>query len=94
MARVSWKFYPFRDQEIEAYIEHITDTYSTFNDNNNKRHLTVHKLNFHMPFKIYTGKWTIQRELTKFHFGYKLGQLTKTRKPFYFRSKKKNVKKN
>lgn len=79
----------FKDKEIEQYINYITDENIINNLEDNKRHLTIHKLNYFLPYRVYTGKWTIYTQLTKYHFSFKLGQLTKTRKPFYFRSKKK-----
>ena len=95
VARTSWKFYTFRDCDIEQYIDYITDYTPTTSDTVYKRHLTIHKLNYFLPVSLHTGKWVIEPNLNKYHFGFKFGQLTKTRKPYYFRSKKKkNVKKN
>lgn len=95
MARASWKFHPFKDYEVEQYINYITDNHVDLIESNNKRINTIHKLNYFIPVSLHTGKWLIEKNLTKYHFSFKLGQFTKNRKPFYFRSKKKkNVKKN
>ena len=56
---------------------------------NSKRHITIHKLNYYMPVDIHLGKITIPHKFTKFHFNFKVGQFSTTKKPFYFRSKKK-----
>ncbi len=89
MARAGWKFYMFRDLDIENYVNYITDDTTILNRQPNKRHLTIHQLNYFLPVTLHTGKWSIEPQLTKFHFGFKYGQLTKNRKPYYFRSKKK-----
>lgn len=54
-----------------------------------KRHNTITKLNCFTYPEIYTGKWVVEQRLTSHYIGFKLGQVTKTRKPYYFRSKKK-----
>ena len=89
MARASWKFHFFKNFEVEQYINHIVEESYDLNTKNNNRNSTIHKLNFFLPLNLHTGKWLIKPNLTKFHIGFKLGQLTKTRKPFFFRSKKK-----
>jgi ribosomal protein S19 len=38
---------------------------------------------------VYQGKSFVTIQATPYHLGYKVGAFTKTRKPFYFRSKKK-----
>jgi len=53
------------------------------------RRTTLTKLNYFIPAVLYTGKWSVEKNFTRYHVGFKLGQFTKTRKPFYFRSKKK-----
>lgn len=87
MARASWKYHFFKDTEVEAYIDYLTDV--TPNYINEKRKTTLTKLNYFLPSILYTGKYQIERRFNKYHMGFKLGQFTKNRKPFYFRSKKK-----
>ncbi len=89
MARASWKYHFFKNVEVEQYINHITENDYDLIDKNNDRSTTVHKLNYYLPVTLHTGKWLITPTLTKLHIGFKLGQFTKTRKPYYFRSKKK-----
>lgn len=92
MARSVSKYLYFNKYQIEHYINTLIyeDVANSFNE---KRTTTIHKLNFNNEFIIHTGKWEIKKKFTKFHFNYKLGEFTKTRKPYYFRSKKKNVNK-
>lgn len=93
MARAGWKFYMFRDLDIERYTNYLTDYSSETANTTEKRHITIHKLNYFIETNLHTGKWTINSNLSKYHFGFKFGQLTKTRKPYYFRSKKKKCQK-
>lgn len=88
MARASWKYHPFSLTEVEQFSDYLTEGLY-FIKNKPKRNITITKLNYFHEFNIYTGKWLIEKSLTKYHFGFKLGMLTKTRKPYYFRSKKK-----
>jgi hypothetical protein len=89
VARASWKYYFYKDFEVDQYVDKLIDEPIISNSFNNKRHSTLHKLNFFLPTQIHTGKWIIEKLFTKYHIGFKLGQFTKTRKPYYFRSKKK-----
>jgi ribosomal protein S19 len=75
------------------YTSKLTDNLVNVNKLNTKRNSTIHKLNYFGKAEIYTGKWLVELNLSKYSFGFKLGQFTKTRKPYYFRSKKKIVKK-
>lgn len=88
MARASWKFHFFKYSEIEDYINYLTDYEFTSNLNTDRRS-TVTRLNFFKLANLSTGKVDVDRVITKHHFSFKLGQLIKNRKPFYFRSKKK-----
>lgn len=96
MARAGWKYYFFKDFEVEQYSDYLFDDLVLPQVLNNKRHNTIHLLNYFLPVDIHTGKWTIDRKFNKYFINFKLGQFTKNRKPFYFRSKKKrfDTKKN
>ncbi len=85
-----WKFLYTTDRDFLLY------TIRKLNSENYKKitlkdhkNTTITRLNYIHAYSLYQGKYTITRFLKKFHIGYKLGELTKTRKPFYFRSKKK-----
>lgn len=96
MARAGWKYHFFRSEDITNYLNYLTDDfYEDESVYTNSRFKTITKLNYFTPLTVYTGKWLVNKNLTKHYFGIKVGQLTKTRKPFYFRSKKKkkNVRK-
>jgi ribosomal protein S19 len=87
VAKSSWKYHFYKKSDIECYIDYITDTQN--NSYNSCRNTTLTKLNSFKPSILYSGKYTFERFFTKYHIGFKLGSFTKTRKPFYFRSKKK-----
>ena len=87
LARSSWKYHFYRKDEVESYVNYLTDSfdYSELVD----RKTTLTKLNYYKPGTLYTGKYTIAMRFSTHHVGFKLGAFTKNRKPFYFRSKKK-----
>lgn len=39
--------------------------------------------------RLHQGRYKNELHQTKYHLGFKFGQFTKTRKPFFFRGKKK-----
>lgn len=72
------------------YLNYLTDeVYQDESIYTNSRFKTITKLNYFSSLTIYTGKWLVDKTLSRHYIGIKVGQLTKTRKPFYFRSKKK-----
>lgn len=90
LARASWKYHFFRKNEIEHYVNYLADDIKPV-DAVVYRHNTITKLNYFIPTTINSGKVLVDKNFTKYHIGCKIGQFTKSRKPFYFRSKKKNV---
>lgn len=90
MARASWKYHYFLNEEIDNYIEYLSEE-NFVNETIpiNSRIKTITQLNYFLNVEIYNGKWHIFKKLSKHYFGYKLGNFTKNRKPYYFRSKKK-----
>lgn len=88
LARASWKYHFFRLSEIEHYANYLTDDIKPYDVTTYRRN-TITKLNYFIPTTIHTGKWSIDKDFTKYHISFKIGQFTKNRKPFYFRSKKK-----
>lgn len=88
LARASWKYHFFKLSEVDNYVNYLTDDVKPESPQT-LRHTTLTKLNYFIPARVYTGKWSVGKVFMKYHTGFKLGQFTKTRKPFYFRSKKK-----
>jgi len=88
LARASWKYHFFQNNEIEDYTNFLTDSY--FEEQCiSSRKITITKLNFFKHLSVSTGKTIVDKSISKYHVGCKVGQFTKNRKPFYFRSKKK-----
>lgn len=88
MARSSWKYHFFKLNELEQYVNYLTDN-EVVSTTVPKRKTTLHKFNYFIPQTLHTGKWLVDKYFSKYHIGFKLGQFTKNRKPYYFRSKKK-----
>lgn len=53
------------------------------------RNQTMLMLHNNQVFYIHQGRTWVRARGTKFHVGYKAGSITATKKPFFFRSKKK-----
>lgn len=87
MSRVSWKFSWATDDDLYLFYQTINPSFSynfiPF------RSTTVNNLNNHREFHLHQGKYHTYVYVTKFALNRKLGMFTKTRKPFFFRSKKK-----
>lgn len=89
LARSSGKYHYYLKNEINSYISNLLDISNS--ESIYRRHTTITQLNQNQLGIIYTGKYTIDKFFSKYHVGLKIGSFTKSRKPFYFRSKKKNV---
>ena len=89
LARSSWKYHYYSSDDVESYITHLLDIPN--DDYNHRRYATLTQFNYFKPGVIYTGKYTFERSFLKYHLGLKIGCFSKNRKPYYFRSKKKNV---
>ncbi len=87
MARSSGKYHYYLKNEINSYINNLLDISN--NEFVSKRHTTITQLNQNQLGIIHTGKYTIDKFFSKYHIGLKIGSFTKSRKPYYFRSKKK-----
>ena len=77
---------------MEYYFEKLTNNKSIKNKEyfyiitKNK---TINKWNFKKNFYLYQGRYSSLFTITPYHIHIKYGELTKTRKPFFFRGKKK-----
>jgi hypothetical protein len=89
LARSSGKYHYYLKSEINSYINNLLDMPN--NEFVYRRHATLTQLNQNQLGIIHTGKYTIEKFFSKYHIGLKIGSFTKSRKPYYFRSKKKNV---
>lgn len=88
MSRSSYKFLPFFKHELNNYFFNLIEKKKISNYKVN-RNITVNYWNIKTKVKIYQGRYNSIFKITKYHIGYKYSQLSKTRKPFFFRTKKK-----
>lgn len=56
MARAGWKYFFFKDFEVEQYADYLFDDIIVSQKLNNRRHNTIHMLNCFLPVEIHTGK--------------------------------------
>jgi ribosomal protein S19 len=89
VARSAWKYFFFKKFELEQYINYLIEEIYEITDYNFKRITTITSLNYFIPVNIHFGKLSLSKSFTNHYIGFKLGSFTKTKKPFYFRSKKK-----
>ena len=87
MGRSAWKFLPVMQNDLKIYFSKIDEEYTARLDNH--RSLSINSLNYRRSYKIHQGMSRTPLVPGRFCLGYKLGMFSKTRRPFFFRSKKK-----
>ncbi len=89
MARSAWKYLVLYSDDLYKYFNNlIKDSYKSkirFQD----RDRTINLWNYKRKCKIYNGKISRHFSPNQFLVNLKFGIFSKTRKPFFFRSKKK-----
>lgn len=88
MSRSSYKFLPLYSFEMKNYFFKLIEK-NTKKNYLVYRNLTINNWNIKPLVKIYQGRYNSVFKITPFHIGIKYSQLSKTRKPFFFRTKKK-----
>lgn len=89
MSRSAWKFTQITEFDLFLYFKNFTKKKYLPNYAPNIRAKSVNRWNYRTLFYISQGKYTVKVQPTIYHMSYKLGAFAKTRKPFFFRSKKK-----
>lgn len=87
MSRSNWKFVYHSEKDICSFYKTINPTFEYIS--NNDRYMTVNRLNYKERRVVYQGKYKVFFDSSIYCINYKLGMFSKTRKPFFFRSKKK-----
>jgi ribosomal protein S19 len=87
VSRVTWKFLPFSNNDLKCYYSTIDEDYKLLIDHSRSRTLN----NFTTPRTFYVHQgWTyVEVNSDEFYLRRKLGMFAKTRRPYFFRSKKK-----
>lgn len=86
MARVSWKYLYITNNDLKQFYAKI-NTQNYLSDTS--RNKTINLLNAEGVCSTYQGNVEVTTTLNTAMVGKKLGMFSKTRKPFFFRSKKK-----
>ena len=92
MAKSTYKFLNVTVNDLSMFMKRLNIRKRVKFTKTNVRAKTINKWNYRFIFVIPQGKYSIKIKSTVYHIGYKFGEFAKTRKPFVFRSKKKNVK--
>ena len=87
MARSNWKYIYHTDYDLMVFYSKINSLFNI--PEHNVRSLTINMLNYTQNRYVYQGKYNVYFDTSIYCLNYKLGMFTKTRKPFFFRSKKK-----
>lgn len=89
MAKSTWKFLSTVVADKYIYlIDYLNLYFDTFLWRQ-KRNITFNNLNVSYLYSIHQGKVDVSVFPISWHISFKTGAFTKTRKPFFFRSKKK-----
>lgn len=89
MAKSAWKFMYITKSDLFLYMKKINNKIQLIENNINSRKKTINKWNCNQIFNINQGKYDVSLTSSIYNIPYKLGAFAKTRKPFFFRSKKK-----
>lgn len=87
MARSCKKFLSVSISDFFQYILELED--ATRNEFIVARNKTINNLNCRAIYTLHQGKVKHRLPFNEYYIGYKAGEISKTRKPFFFRSKRK-----
>lgn len=85
MARSSYKYTYFTENDLKYHYSWIDPSYYFYESNS--RYKTLNRWNMPSAFNIHQGKTQNYMYTDKHCLRTKLGMYSKTRKPFFFRSK-------
>lgn len=91
MARSSWKLTPYDKRDLIIFYKKFFYKHEFYMNWRDPRILHLNFFNYTHKFSIHTGKNTVifQTADSIYLLNKLLGSVTKTRKPFFFRSSKK-----
>jgi len=88
MSRSTFKYLPLYQDDLKNYFLNLIET-KKIKRNIISKKKTINVWNNFYTVKLHQGKYSNVFKTTDYHIGVKFGEFTKTRKPFFFRSKKK-----
>ena len=89
MSRSAWKFTSISEYDLYTYLRTYIKRTCPLKFLPSFRLKSLNKWNYRSIYFIHQGKYTVSIRPSIYHISYKLGAFAKTRKPFFFRSKKK-----
>ena len=89
MSRVAWKYLYFTDYDLCTYLKTQLKQSPCNDVVPNIRLKTLNRWNYSTVYFVDQGKIKVLVKPSLYHINFKLGAFAKTRKPFFFRSKKK-----
>lgn len=87
MGRSNFKFLYYSEKDLCSFFKKINPNFEY--NSNNTRYMTLNKLNLLEKRYVYQGQNKVYFKSSEYCLGYKLGMFSKTRRPFFFRQKKK-----
>lgn len=88
MARSRWKYLPLFTSDLKQYFNSLI-TGGKINILEKKAKETFNNWTADRKYKVYQGKTMVRLNVNEYFIGYKVGSFIKTRKPSFFRTKKK-----
>ena len=91
MAKSAWKYNNYTNIDVENYFINLfsENSYKSEILLRNNRSFKLNKLNYNFRYRVHQGKFSVIKRFLIYSINKKLGEFSKTRRPFYFRSKKK-----
>lgn len=91
MSRSSWKYTGYNTIDIKIFYNQFFYKQEIYEQAPNQRNNRFNFFNYTHKFNIYNGKKYLFFQTTEalYFFNLKLGAISKTRKPFFFRAKEK-----
>lgn len=88
MARSRWKYLPLFTSDLKNYFNTLLGR-SDDSILRKKSRETFNNWNINRKYKVHQGKVSVTLNVNEYFLGYKVGLFIKTRKPSFFRTKRK-----
>lgn len=88
MSRSNKKFLPLYTIDLKRYFTKLMN-FNKLYIKNFSRKITINSWHINNKYSVYQGRYYSEHTFTEHSMNFKVGSFTKTRKPFFFRTKKK-----